>query len=160
MNGGFSQEEDQSIKIIWGGVNQEFVDCLRRSIVHTTHERRDFQALASTLISDFGQCAENVLKNHGELDQWFIESMKQEGFDIFGVPLHGWTKENFKNIAKLRVDLFAWSIYRRTEFFESIKVLIDTDILRRIKVIEVRSSVQVIQKVHTPARAPPMEDRD
>ena len=39
--------------------------------------------------------------------------MKQEGFDIFGVPLHGWTKENFKNIAKLKVNLFAWSIYRR-----------------------------------------------
>jgi len=43
MFGRLSQEEDLSIK---GEVNQDFVDWLDRSIVGTTHEPRDLQALA------------------------------------------------------------------------------------------------------------------
>jgi len=86
--------EKRSIKVMQGEVNQEFVDWLDRSIGGTTYEPRDFQALA--LISDFGQCVkicsiskfkfiltfdtieivEEVLCNHEELDQWFIELKK------------------------------------------------------------------------------------
>ncbi|KAJ8437822.1 hypothetical protein Cgig2_013438 [Carnegiea gigantea] len=87
MNERFSQKEDQSIKIIQGEVNQEFVDWFDTSIVCTIHEPRDFQALASTqwlrqcvkifsiskfkflLTFDTLKHANDVLSNHEQRDQ-------------------------------------------------------------------------------------------
>jgi len=54
--------------------------------------------------------------------------------EIIGVPPHGWKWENFKKIVELwGVLLCLGKPIIRTDSFESMKVLIATDILRSIQ---------------------------
>ena len=121
-------------------------------------------ALTSAINSGFGQCTkicalsiykfiltlptielmEDVLRNHEELDSWFYEVKKWSSDDycdtrkvwleIYGVPPHGWSWENFKNIAQLWGSLICLGkSILRTDTFEVMRVLIVTDIFRRIE---------------------------
>jgi len=97
-------------------------------------------------------------------------------FEVFGLPPHGWSRENFKNIAELWGSFVCLGqIIERAEFFESMKVLIDTGIFNtiegevllqienlgfKIKVREVGSFIKVTHKVHASTRASPMEVTD
>ena len=126
-----SQEAAQDSYILQGEVNTDFVEWLKRSLVCTSEEPRDLGALASVLISGFGECTkicslssfkfiltfpsvakmEEVLDKHEELDLWFVNIKKWDQNDycetrrvwleIFGVPRHGWKWENFKKIADI-----------------------------------------------------------
>ena len=81
---------------------------------------------------------EEALANHAELELWFINIKKWDKYDccetrivwleIFRVPPHGWTWENFKGIADTwgRLISLGKSI-ARTDLFESMKTLVDTD---------------------------------
>jgi len=97
-------------------VNSEFVEWLKRSIVCTSHEPRDIQTLSSVgslrlkiySISKFKflltfsneEQMEEVLPNHQELNQWFVEFQRWNKYEhcetrrvwleIFGIPPHGW----------------------------------------------------------------------
>ncbi|KAJ8447486.1 hypothetical protein Cgig2_019480 [Carnegiea gigantea] len=182
-------EEQQNERIIKGELNVEFKEWLNRSFVRTLEEPRDLGALATTLISYFGQYTkisslskfkfiltfpsieqmEEVLGNHDELGHWFINVKRLDEYEtcetgrvwieIFGVPPRGWKGENFRRITELwgRVVCLGKGIDNSDSFeFESMKVLIDTDILGTINweiviivIKEVSSTVQVIQKVHT-----------
>jgi len=85
-----------------------------------------------------------ALENHEELDLWFYEVKKWDRYEvcssrkvwleIIGVPPHGWDWENFKKIA----DLWGYLICLgkplvRTDAFDSMKVLIETDRLTFIE---------------------------
>jgi len=88
---------------------------------------------------------DEALRNHKELDQWFSEIKVWDRYDtcttrtvwleVIGVPPHGWTWENFKKIADLWGDLICLGkpIFR-TQAFDNIKILIETDILAFIEV--------------------------
>ncbi|KAJ8447813.1 LOW QUALITY PROTEIN: hypothetical protein Cgig2_015176 [Carnegiea gigantea] len=96
-----SQEEAQESYILQGEVNTDFVQWLSRSLVCTSEEPRDLGALASALISGFGECTkicslssfqfiltfplvakmEEVLDKHEELDLWFV-NVKKWGYRI------------------------------------------------------------------------------
>jgi len=87
---------------------------------------------------------EAAWSNHEELDLWFSEINKWRSSDYcecrkvwienFGVPPHGWLGENFNRIAEIwgRVICLSKPIYR-TDSFESMKVLVVTDIFQRIE---------------------------
>jgi len=57
------------------------------------------------------EIVEEVLNNHEGLDQWFIDlkkwdkyevcEMRRVWLEIFGLPRHGRSRENFKNIGEL-----------------------------------------------------------
>ena len=85
-----------------------------------------------------------ALENHEELDLWFYEVKKWDRYEacssrkvwleIIGVPPHGWEWENFKKIA----DTWGYFICLgkpliRTDAFDSMKVLIETDRLSFIE---------------------------
>jgi len=118
---------------------------------------------------------ENALQNHEELDNWFSEVKKWDKYDccktrkvwleVIGVPPHGWSWENFKKIA----DIWGFLIclgkpILRTDTFDSMKLLIETDILShieksfilniedlgfRVHVREVSIAVPIIQNAKT-----------
>ncbi|KAJ8446697.1 LOW QUALITY PROTEIN: hypothetical protein Cgig2_002859 [Carnegiea gigantea] len=126
-----NQEEQQNERIMKGELNVEFKEWLNKSLVCTSEEPRDLGALATALISDFGQCTkicslnkfkfiltfpsieqmEEVLGNHDELGHWFINVERWDEYEtcetrrvwieIFGVPPRGWKGENFRRIAEL-----------------------------------------------------------
>ena len=128
---------------------------------------------------------ENALQNHEELDNWFLEVKKWDKYEccetrkvwleVIGVPPHGWNWENFKKIA----DIWGFLIclgkpILRTDAFDSMKLLIETDILShiersfilniedlgfRVHVRELSLSVPTIQNVKT-SRALVDEDVD
>jgi len=127
-----------------------------------------------------------VLSNHEELDLWFVSVKKWDKYDycemrrvwseIFGVPPHVWTWDNFKKVTDIwgRIICLGESI-ARTDSFDSMKVLIDTDrfytieayvILSiedsgyRLKMKEVGPSVQVLQPAHIPCSSPLAEAMD
>jgi len=85
---------------------------------------------------------------------------EESGLSFFGVPPHGWTWDNFKKVTHIweRIASLGKSI-ARTDSFDSMKVLIDTDRFHtieadvilsikdsgyRLKIKEVGPSVQVI----------------
>jgi len=87
---------------------------------------------------------EAALQNHTELDVWFSEvqrwdkytccSSRRVWLEVIGVPPHGWVWENFKRIA----DRWGYLIclgkpILRTDSFDSMKILIETDILSFIE---------------------------
>ncbi|KAJ8425772.1 hypothetical protein Cgig2_014886 [Carnegiea gigantea] len=155
------QEEQQNERLMKGELNAEFNEWLNRSLVCTSKEPRDLGALATALISDFGQCTkicllsnfkfiltfpsieqmEEVLDNHDELGHWFINVKR-------------WDEYEACETRRVSIEIFKVPLM----------VLIDTDILRtingeivmsikdssyRIVIKEVGSTAQVIQKVHT-----------
>jgi len=86
---------------------------------------------------------EEALQNHTELDNWFNDikpwdkyeccSTRKVWLEVVGVPPHGWKWENFKKIA----DIWGYLISLgkpivRTDTFESMRLLIETNILVRI----------------------------
>jgi len=86
---------------------------------------------------------EEALRNHEELDHWFYDIKRWDKYDsctirkvwleVIGVPPHGWKWENFKKIA----DIWGYLIYlgksiAKTDTFESMRLLIETNILVRI----------------------------
>jgi len=86
---------------------------------------------------------EEALRNHEELDNRFIDikpwdkydccSTRKVWLEVVGVPPHGWKWENFKKIA----DIWGYLIslgkpIARTDTFESMRLLIETNILVRI----------------------------
>ena len=109
-----NQEKQQNERIMKGELNVEFKEWLNKSLVCTSEEPRDLGALATALISDFGQCTqicplskfktfpsieqmEEVLGNHDELGHWFINAKRWDecetrrvSIEIFRVPPHGW----------------------------------------------------------------------
>lgn len=182
------------------------MDWLNRILVCTSEEPRDLGALASALISRFGECTkifslssfkfiltfptqdrmEEVLSNNEELDLWFVSVKKWDDYDywetrrvcieIFGVPPHGWTWDNFKKVADIcgRIVCLGKSI-ARIHSFDSMKVLIETDRFHtieadvilsiedsgyRLKIKEVGSSPQVIQPARIPCSSPLAEALD
>ncbi|KAJ8434651.1 hypothetical protein Cgig2_034085 [Carnegiea gigantea] len=159
-----SEEGPQESNILKGEVNSNFMDWLSRSLDRM----------------------EEVLSNHEELDLWFISVKKWEKFDycetrrvwieIFRVPPHRWTWDNFKKVTDIwgRIVCLGKSI-ARIDFFDSMKVLIDTDrfYIReadvipsiedsgyRLKIKEVGPSVQVIQPAHILCSSPLAEAMD
>jgi len=87
---------------------------------------------------------EELLCNHEELDQWFVDIKKWDKSDfcesrrvwleIFGVPPHRWNWENFHGIAKIWGSLVSLGkSIARTDSFNSMKVLIDTGIFNSIE---------------------------
>ena len=81
---------------------------------------------------------EECLTQHDELEQWFnsIEKWnitdqaesRRAWLEVYGVPVHGWTKENFKKIA----EVWGRLIYLDTmddpiTNYESMKLLVATD---------------------------------
>jgi len=199
-----SQSDLPNLFALQGEVNSDFVDWLKRSIICTSEEPRDLGALASALASGFGEftkvCSlsshkfiltlpsvarmEELICNHEELDQWFVDVKKWDKYDccasrrvwleIIGVPPHGWNCENFQKIANVwgRLVSLGKSI-SRTDSFNSMKVLIDTDILGtiegdlvltledsgyRVKIKEAGSVIQVCQSPHVTPSAAHSED--
>ena len=87
---------------------------------------------------------EDVFQNHDELGQWFINVKKWNKYDccetrsvwleILGVPPHGWSWENCLKITELwgRLVCLGKPIFR-TNSFQSMKVLIVTDIFHTIQ---------------------------
>ncbi|KAJ8451976.1 LOW QUALITY PROTEIN: hypothetical protein Cgig2_016557 [Carnegiea gigantea] len=87
---------------------------------------------------------ENVLSNHEELDQWFIDIKRWDRYEccetrrtwieVFGVPLHGWNWENFKNIVEIWGMVECWDTpIKETFSFESMRILISADRLHSIE---------------------------
>ena len=117
---------------------------------------------------------EEALKNHEELDLWFYDIKRWDKYDrcesrkvwleVLGIPPHGWKWQNFKKIAELWGYLICLgrSIVK-TDTFETMTMLIETDILRRIEeefifniedlgfrvvVREISLAAQMVQKSH------------
>ncbi|KAJ8423433.1 hypothetical protein Cgig2_010127 [Carnegiea gigantea] len=199
----FSQEGSLDTNILQREVNSDFGNWLSRSLVCTSEESRDLATLALAVISGFGQCIkicalssfkfiltfstlaklEDILSNHKELDQWFVNVKKWDKYDccetrrvwleIFGVPPHGWKWENFKKIANIWGKLISLGkSIARTDSFESMKVLIVTDIFRtiegeillsledagyRIMIKELGPAIQVLSNGPMPTNPPSME---
>ena len=83
---------------------------------------------------------EAALQTHEELDIWFSEFKRWDKYDcctsrkvwieVVGVPPHGWKWENFKAIAELWGYLICLGKpISRTDTFESMRLLIETDVL-------------------------------
>ena len=86
---------------------------------------------------------EAAWSNQTELHQWLVLVKKWDVYeccdfrrvwiDILGVPPHGWKWENFKLIAELwGIFIYLGNSTITAESFESMRVLIATDIFRRI----------------------------
>jgi len=192
----FIHEDQTDSFAVLGEVNSEFEEWLKRSLICTSEVPRDLGALTSALISGFGECTkvcslsshkfiitlpsvnrlEELLCNHEELSQWFIEVKKWDKSDfcdsrrvwleIFGVPPHGWSWENFQRIANIWGSLVSLGkSIARTDSFNSMKVLIDTGVFKsiegdvlltigdagyRVQVKEVGTVVQVCQSPFRP----------
>ena len=87
---------------------------------------------------------EEALHKPEELQSWFSEIKKWDKYErcstrkvwleIIGVPPHGWLWENFKTIADIWGYLICLSKpIMRTDSFDTMKVLIETDILAFIE---------------------------
>ena len=87
---------------------------------------------------------EESLNDHGVLDEWFVDITKWSMVEqtetrrvwiaVYGVPMHGWTEDNFKEIAKI------WGRLLRLEQevddtmnYECMRLLIDSDHFYRIQ---------------------------
>ena len=87
---------------------------------------------------------EYALSNHEELDDWFSEVKKWDRYEscttrkawleVIGVPPHGWCWETFKKIAEVWGVLISLSKpILRTDTFDSMKLLVETNILSSIE---------------------------
>ena len=87
---------------------------------------------------------EEALQKPEELLSWFSEIKKWDKYEycstrkvwleVIGVPPHGWLWENFKSIAELWGYLICLGKpIMRTDSFDSMKLLIETDILSYIE---------------------------
>jgi len=87
---------------------------------------------------------DTALENHEELDGWFTEIKAWDRYDwcttrkawleVVGVPPHGWIWENFQQIAGIWGYLISLSKpIIRTDAFDSMKLLIETDIMSCIE---------------------------
>ncbi|KAJ8433201.1 hypothetical protein Cgig2_004333 [Carnegiea gigantea] len=109
-----NQEEQQNERIMKGDFNAEFKKWLNGSLVCTSEEPKDLRALATVLISDFRQCTKICSLSKFKFILTFPSIEQMEG--VLG-----------------RVLCLGKSIDNSDSFeFESMKVLIDTDILRTI----------------------------
>jgi len=86
---------------------------------------------------------EEALMNHEELDFWFYEIKRWDRYacsttrkvwlEVFGVPPLGWKWENFKRIADNWGHLISLGkSIAKTNTFDSMRMLLETDILVRI----------------------------
>ena len=141
--------------ILKGETNVNFMEWLKRSIVCESEEPRDLEILSKALVKD--ECSkicalskfkfiltyhtveqmEESLKNPEKLVQWFHNVKKWDIYEVcetrrvwievFGVPPHGWTLQNFKNIASAWGKMVCLETpIQDTISFESMKILIDT----------------------------------
>ena len=120
------QDSARSMK---GEVNVSFMEWLSRSIICVSNEPRDLEMLSKLLVKDdfsklyalskfkfiltFGTIVqmEASLKNHEELDKCFHDVKRWDIYEVcdtrrvwievFGVPPHGWTQQNFESIASI-----------------------------------------------------------
>jgi len=90
------------------------------------------------------EAMEEALKNHEELDLWFYDIKRWDKYDrcesrkvwleVIGIPPHGWKWQNFRKIAELWGHLICLGrSIEKTDTFETMTMLIQTNILRRIE---------------------------
>ncbi|KAJ8445424.1 hypothetical protein Cgig2_031237 [Carnegiea gigantea] len=129
---------------------------------------------------------EETLNNHEELDIWFSNIKKWSIYDscetrrvwleVFGVLSCGWCWENFKRIASLRGQLITLGkAISRTDSFESMKMLIVTDVFNkidqdtvlnlgdgdyRLMIREIGTAVQIVHNDYIPFPNTPLENMD
>ena len=189
----FSQESQPFKMGLKGQINHDFEGWLQKSLVCTSEVPRDLATLDSAIVEGFGRCSkiyalscfkfllvfptveemEESLVNHEELKTLFYDIKKWTScdlcdtrkvwIDVYGVPPHGWSWENFKRIAELWGDLICLAKpILRTESFEVMRVLIaaksfhriDHEILLylgsegyRIKIMEAGLTAQVAHQI-------------
>ena len=153
----------EAFKVI-GNKSNEAVEWLQRSIVCESEKPTNVNTLTKALILKANKqiqirmlsCCkflitlpsttlmEDCLRNHEELDKWFKHTEKwslseqadsrRVWLEVFGVPPHGWTEDNFRKIAEVWGRLICLDqLADKTENFESVKMFIVTYQLHRIK---------------------------
>jgi len=148
-------EQDQ-LRTLKGKVNDTFLDWLSRSLICVSNEPRDLEMLSKLLVKDdcstvyalskfkfiltFGTIdqMEVSLANHAVLDKWFYDVKKWDinevcdtrrvWIEVFDVPPHGWTQQNFESIASMWGKLVCLETsIEDTISFESMRILIGSD---------------------------------
>ena len=140
------------------------VGWLQRSLICESNEPKDLSSLSSTVAASIGQytivkelsCCkfiltfpntlskEEALRNCQELEQWFTAIRKWDSYDqpdvrrtwikVFGIPPHGWLRENFTKIANIWGTLVCLGEpVELVDSFESMKMLIVTEQRQRME---------------------------
>jgi len=161
---GQEHEKDTMQTLIKGKMDDASREWLERTLVCTTGEPRDMAALDSAMLAGFGQpyklralsCVQflvtfptaeivlEVLENQEELKQWFTDikkwgledrsEVRRVWLDVYGVPPHGWTWENFKAIVETWGSIICLGKSTlEPESFEVMRVLIATKLFRKIE---------------------------
>ena len=148
-----NQKDHEVTVTMVGDKNEVFIEWLRRSIICISSVQWDLDDLSQAL--DKTGCSkvraiskskfiltyhtsdqkDEALKNKGLLENWFQEvknwdiyetcDSRRLWIEVFGVPPHGWTLENFERIASLwgKMICLETSI-EDTIYFDSMKILI------------------------------------
>jgi len=157
-------EEDTFKITIKGNTDQASGEWLERTLVCFTGEPRDMAILDSAMMEGFGHpyklrslsCVQflvtlpteamvlEVLENPVELQQWFTDikkwgmedycDIRRVWLEVFGVPPHGWTWENFRAIVEAWGSIICLGkSTHNPDSFEVMRVLIATKLFRRIE---------------------------
>ena len=149
---------------IVGHTNTEAMEWLQRSIVCETEGQIPLQTLYEDLVNKAGlrviiravscdkviitfpsvMSMEDTLQEDGLLAKWFKHvnrwskyekaETRQVWIAVYGVPMHGWTEANFKEIAEIWGRLIQLEEKTdSTDNFESMKMLIASDHFYRIE---------------------------
>lgn len=123
-----SPSDQHVLKTLKGEANEGFLEWLNRSIVCKSVEPQNLEVLTFALLNkhcskictlskfnfiltyDTVEQMQNVLSNHEELDQWFIDIKRWDRYEccetrrtwieVFGVPPHGRNWENLKKYSR------------------------------------------------------------
>ena len=150
-----NQKDQHVVAKIGGGTNESFVEWLRRSLICTSSVTWDLEDLSQAL-SKVG-CSrvraltkrkfiltyqssvkrDEALKNEELLSNWFHEvkiwdiyetcNSRRLWIDVFGIPPHGWSLDNFEKIASFWGKLICLETpIEDTVSFDSMRILIET----------------------------------
>ena len=150
-----NQKEHEVMVTLKGGTNEVFMEWLRRSIICMSSVPWDLEDLSQAL--DKVGCSKvraisksrfiltyqtrdqknEAMKNKGLLENWFQEvkdwdiyetgDSRRLWIEVFGVPPHGWSLENFERIASIWGKMICVETpIDDTIYFDSMKILIES----------------------------------